>query len=80
MEGYDFARFGIAISNIGDVDRNGYNDIAIGAPLEVDSPGSSGSVYIYNGFSDGIRMKHSQVESLLLLLLTKSFSVETLCI
>ncbi|XP_058857663.1 integrin alpha-E-like isoform X2 [Acipenser ruthenus] len=60
MEGYDFARFGIAISNIGDVDRNGYNDIAIGAPLEVDSPGSSGSVYIYNGFSDGIRMKYSQ--------------------
>ncbi|KAK6475437.1 integrin alpha-E-like isoform X1 [Huso huso] len=60
MEGYDFARFGIAISNIGDVDRNGYNDIAIGAPLEVDSPGSSGSVYIYNGFSDGIRMKQSQ--------------------
>jgi len=50
--GQDFARFGAAIGSIGDIDGNKFNDVAVGAPLETDS---SGSIYIYNGFKDGLR-------------------------
>ncbi|XP_078404509.1 integrin alpha-E-like [Cetorhinus maximus] len=51
------ARFGVAISNIGDINMDGYNDVAIGAPLEEDH---GGSVYIFNGCRDGIHKTHSQ--------------------
>ncbi|XP_066551924.1 integrin alpha-E [Amia ocellicauda] len=54
---YSFARFGSAIGIIGDIDSNGYNDVAVGAPLEDDS---AGSVYIYNGYEKGIRKHFSQ--------------------
>lgn len=47
-----FARFGAAIASIGDIDGNKFTDVAVGAPLEADS---SGSIYIYNGFRDGLR-------------------------
>ncbi|KAK2881210.1 hypothetical protein QQF64_008442 [Cirrhinus molitorella] len=47
-----FARFGAAIASIGDIDGNKFTDVAIGAPLETDS---SGSIYIYSGFKDGLR-------------------------
>ncbi|XDV32531.1 hypothetical protein PO909_003321 [Leuciscus waleckii] len=50
--GQTFARFGAAISSIGDIDGNKFNDVAVGAPLETDS---SGSIYIYNGFPDGLQ-------------------------
>ncbi|XP_077167538.1 integrin alpha-E isoform X2 [Paroedura picta] len=52
-----FASFGFAMASIGDVDRNGYGDVAIGAPLENHKadPSSFGSVYIYSGQKDGIR-------------------------
>ncbi|CAM4552076.1 unnamed protein product [Leuciscus chuanchicus] len=50
--GQTFARFGAAISSIGDIDGNTFNDVAVGAPLETDS---SGSIYIYNGFKDGLQ-------------------------
>ncbi|XP_065137491.1 integrin alpha-E [Paramisgurnus dabryanus] len=50
--GQTFARFGAAIASIGDIDNNKYNDVAVGAPLESDT---SGSIYIYNGFKDGLR-------------------------
>ncbi|XP_031428713.1 integrin alpha-E [Clupea harengus] len=57
---YAFARFGSAIANIGDIDGNNYNDVAVGAPLEEGDSGTSGSIYIYNGFSDGLHQQHSQ--------------------
>ncbi|XP_067307222.1 integrin alpha-E-like [Pseudorasbora parva] len=50
--GQTFARFGAAIGSIGDIDRNKYNDVAVGAPLETDG---SGSIYIYSGFEDGLK-------------------------
>ncbi|XP_059511477.1 integrin alpha-E-like isoform X2 [Stegostoma tigrinum] len=51
------ARFGVAIANIGDINMDGYNDIAIGAPLEEDH---GGSIYIFNGYKDGIYKTYSQ--------------------
>ncbi|CAG0915436.1 unnamed protein product [Notodromas monacha] len=45
------ARFGLAISAIGDIDRDGFNDVAIGAPYENDG---HGAVYIYLGSKAGL--------------------------
>ncbi|XP_019400862.1 PREDICTED: integrin alpha-E [Crocodylus porosus] len=57
-----FARFGFALASIGDISRDGYVDIAVGAPLEDQFSSSSafGSVYIFNGNHDGIRSPFSQ--------------------
>ncbi|XP_023698438.2 integrin alpha-E [Paramormyrops kingsleyae] len=60
MDGYIFARFGSTITDIGDIDGNNYNDVAVGAPLEEDNGQSSGSIYIYNGYEGGIRNRFSQ--------------------
>uniref|UniRef100_A0A8D2LWY9 Integrin subunit alpha 6 n=1 Tax=Varanus komodoensis TaxID=61221 RepID=A0A8D2LWY9_VARKO len=49
--------FGIAIENIGDVNQDGFQDIAVGAPYD----GDFGKVYIYHGSKDGINMNASQV-------------------
>ncbi|KAI5611126.1 integrin alpha-E isoform X1, partial [Silurus asotus] len=57
LQKYMFARFGSAIADIGDIDGNEFRDIAVGAPLEADH---SGSVYIYNGFKDGLKKHFSQ--------------------
>ncbi|XP_067866934.1 integrin alpha-E-like isoform X2 [Heterodontus francisci] len=51
------ARFGVAIANMGDINMDGYNDVAIGAPLEEDH---GGSIYIFNGQRDGVHKTHSQ--------------------
>ncbi|XP_065573133.1 integrin alpha-PS4-like isoform X2 [Artemia franciscana] len=37
--------FGMSMSNLGDINNDGYNDVAIGAPYEDDS----GAVYIFHG-------------------------------
>ena len=48
-------RFGTAISKIGDVNMDGFSDIAISAPFEED-----GAVYIYFGLNEGVSTKYSQ--------------------
>jgi hypothetical protein len=53
------ARFGLAVSALGDINLDGFNDIAVGAPY--DGPSERGAVYIYHGSSKGIRTKASQV-------------------
>ncbi|XP_054857833.1 integrin alpha-E [Eublepharis macularius] len=57
-----FASFGFAMASIGDVDLDGYGDVAIGAPLENHEadPSCFGSIYIYNGKKDGIQHSFSQ--------------------
>ncbi|XP_033028485.1 integrin alpha-E [Lacerta agilis] len=57
-----FSRFGFAMASIGDMDQDGFGDVAIGAPLEDHglSPNSFGSVYIFNGGKEGLRDPFSQ--------------------
>lgn len=58
------SRFGFAMAAVGDINQDKFTDVAIGAPLEgfVAGDGTSyGSVYIYNGHSDGLRASPSQV-------------------
>ncbi|XP_056650073.1 integrin alpha-4 isoform X2 [Monodelphis domestica] len=51
------ARFGESILNLGDIDNDGFEDVAIGAPQEDDL---RGAIYIYNGRIDGISPSFSQ--------------------
>uniref|UniRef100_A0A8B9N5M7 Integrin subunit alpha E n=1 Tax=Accipiter nisus TaxID=211598 RepID=A0A8B9N5M7_9AVES len=58
-----FARFGFTVASIGDINGDGYEDIAVGAPLEDQLSNSSafGSIYIFNGDKDKIKSSYSQV-------------------
>ncbi|XP_044161560.1 integrin alpha-V [Bufo gargarizans] len=60
LNGFDlFSRFGSSIAPLGDLDQDGFNDIAIGAPYAGEN--KRGLVYIYNGRSSGISTTPSQV-------------------
>ncbi|GAB6022871.1 hypothetical protein CHUAL_006968 [Chamberlinius hualienensis] len=50
------ARFGTSIANIGDINKDGYQDVAIGAPYEHDT----GAVYIYHGNAQGLSSGYKQ--------------------
>ncbi|KAI1242682.1 hypothetical protein IHE44_0000221 [Lamprotornis superbus] len=54
-----FGRFGSAIAHLGDLNQDGYNDIAIGAPFAGED--RRGKVLIYNGYSNGLNPNPSQV-------------------
>ncbi|XP_077978498.1 integrin alpha-8-like [Glandiceps talaboti] len=53
------ARFGTAVVAIGDVNQDGYNDIAVGAPYYGED--KKGAVFIYHGSRNGIRTQISQI-------------------
>nr|XP_032821679.1 integrin alpha-9 [Petromyzon marinus] len=50
------AHFGAVIAALGDIDDDGFPDVAVGAPQEEEF----GAVYIYHGSQNGITHKHSQ--------------------
>ncbi|XP_078051152.1 multiple edematous wings [Augochlora pura] len=56
LVGREESRFGFALTNLGDLNHDGYEDIAIGAPYE-----EKGTVYIYLGAKNGIITVPSQV-------------------
>ncbi|XP_072427729.1 integrin alpha-2-like [Chiloscyllium punctatum] len=50
-------RFGAAIAAVADINLDGYNDVAVGAPVEDEQ---HGVVYIFNGDQTSILSKHTQ--------------------
>ncbi|KAE8292863.1 Integrin alpha-5 Fibronectin receptor subunit alpha Integrin alpha-F [Larimichthys crocea] len=54
-----FGRFGSTIAPLGDLNQDGFNDVAISCPYGGED--QQGLVYIFNGYSDGLREKPSQV-------------------
>nr|XP_056719720.1 integrin alpha-IIb [Euleptes europaea] len=54
-----YGRFGMAIAPLGDMDQDGYTDIAIGAPFAGQDGG--GRVYIHRGQSDGLSAAPDQI-------------------
>uniref|UniRef100_A0A4W6FXJ1 Integrin subunit alpha 6 n=1 Tax=Lates calcarifer TaxID=8187 RepID=A0A4W6FXJ1_LATCA len=59
LNGTKDSMFGLAVENIGDINQDSYEDIAIGAPYD-DS--GAGKVYIYHGSAQGINTSPAQVE------------------
>ncbi|XP_054978460.1 integrin alpha-6 isoform X2 [Sorex araneus] len=56
LNGTKDSMFGIAVKNIGDINQDGYPDIAVGAPYD-----DMGKVFIYHGSARGINTKPTQV-------------------
>lgn len=60
------ARFGLSVAALGDINLDGYNDIAVGAPY--DGPNERGAVHIFHGSADGIKIKATQVQYVCMLI------------
>ncbi|XP_062260967.1 integrin alpha-6-like [Platichthys flesus] len=54
IDGPKDSMFGLAVENLGDINKDGYEDFAVGAPY--DDKGT-GKVYIYMGSAAGLRSK-----------------------
>ncbi|XP_044221590.1 integrin alpha-6 isoform X1 [Thunnus albacares] len=60
LNGTKDSMFGLAVENIGDINQDSYEDIAIGAPY---ADGGAGKVYIYHGSAKGINTSPAQILS-----------------
>ncbi|XP_050824939.1 integrin alpha-6 isoform X1 [Gopherus flavomarginatus] len=56
LSGTTDSMFGIAVENIGDINQDGFPDIAVGAPYD-----DFGKVFIYHGSKNGINTKPAQI-------------------
>ncbi|KGL72406.1 Integrin alpha-6, partial [Tinamus guttatus] len=56
LNGTTDSMFGLAVENIGDINQDGFPDIAVGAPYD-----GFGKVYIYHGSKNGINTKPAQI-------------------
>ncbi|XP_069607515.1 integrin alpha-IIb [Ranitomeya imitator] len=56
---YIYGNFGASIAPLGDLDLDGYNDVAVGSPFGGKSGG--GCVYIYKGERSGLSTQPSQI-------------------
>ncbi|KAI4898171.1 hypothetical protein NFI96_016261 [Prochilodus magdalenae] len=56
LHGVKGSAFGLAVAAIGDVNQDGFQDFAVGAPFH-----DSGKVYIWMGSKEGIKQDHAQV-------------------
>ncbi|MCI4379629.1 hypothetical protein PGIGA_G00230420 [Pangasianodon gigas] len=57
LTGNKDSMFGLAVANIGDINHDGYNDFAVGAPYD----DGDGAVYIYLGKTGHFSQKDNQV-------------------
>ncbi|KAK1166135.1 integrin alpha-6-like isoform X1 [Acipenser oxyrinchus oxyrinchus] len=57
LNGTKDSMFGLAVENIGDINQDGFEDIAVGAPYD----GGSGKVFIYHGSKSGVNTKAAQI-------------------
>ncbi|NXI78603.1 ITA3 protein, partial [Rhipidura dahli] len=58
LTGPSYSGFGFALASIGDINQDGFQDIAVGAPFE-----GPGKVYIYHSSAEGLRHRPQQVIS-----------------
>ncbi|XP_053564062.1 integrin alpha-7 isoform X2 [Bombina bombina] len=56
LNGREGSMFGIAICSLGDINQDGFKDVAVGAPFDGD-----GKVYIYLGSQSGLVTKEAQI-------------------
>eukprot|EP00058_Branchiostoma_floridae_P023516 XP_002609006.1 hypothetical protein BRAFLDRAFT_84822 [Branchiostoma floridae] len=56
LTGPPASHFGLSLSSAGDLNGDGFTDIAVGAPNE-----GSGAVYIYHGTKSGLKENYAQV-------------------
>uniref|UniRef100_A0A8C8SN44 Integrin subunit alpha 6 n=1 Tax=Pelusios castaneus TaxID=367368 RepID=A0A8C8SN44_9SAUR len=56
LNGPKDSMFGIAVENIGDINQDGFPDIAVGAPYD-----ENGKVFVYHGSKNGINIKPAQI-------------------
>ncbi|XP_073710952.1 integrin alpha-6 [Misgurnus anguillicaudatus] len=58
LNGTKDSMFGLTVENIGDINLDSFEDIAVGAPY---ADSGFGCVYIYHGSADGINTKPAQI-------------------
>ncbi|XP_065818223.1 integrin alpha-6 isoform X1 [Labrus bergylta] len=60
LNGTKDSMFGLAVENIGNINQDSYEDVAVGAPHD---DGGAGKVYIYHGSAQGIKTTPAQILS-----------------